>query len=86
MYISVCYDPQSDSESDLSLAQRSNASAASRMNGLMRPTISSQNKVTSLGGSKSMTSSQTARRRGLTAAYSSGNYLTTKCKEVHLAL
>ncbi|XP_021926195.1 mitogen-activated protein kinase-binding protein 1 isoform X3 [Zootermopsis nevadensis] len=64
---------QSDSESDLSLAQRSNATAASRVNGLMRPTISSQNKVTSLGGSKSITSNQNARRRGLTAAYSSVN-------------
>ncbi|XP_069702772.1 mitogen-activated protein kinase-binding protein 1-like isoform X3 [Periplaneta americana] len=63
---------QSDSESDLSLAQRSSTAAQSRVNGLMRPTISSQNKVTSLG-SKSTASSQNARRRGLTAAYSSVN-------------
>ncbi|PNF17421.1 hypothetical protein B7P43_G02967 [Cryptotermes secundus] len=64
---------QSDSESDLSLAQRSNVSSSSRVNGLMRPTISSQNKVTSLGGSKSMVSNQNVRRRGLTTAYSSVN-------------
>ncbi|PSN39292.1 hypothetical protein C0J52_21896 [Blattella germanica] len=64
---------QSDSESDLSLAQRSNVCAISRVNGLMRPTISSQNKVTSLGGSKSASSSQSARRRGLTSSYSSVN-------------
>jgi hypothetical protein len=62
---------QSDSESDLSLAQRLNTTAASRVNCLMRPTISSQNKATSLGGSKNVTN-QNARRRGLTAAYSSG--------------
>lgn len=63
---------QSDSESDLSQAQRQNATVASRVNCLMRPTISSQNKVTSLGGSKSLTN-QNARRRGLTAAYSAVN-------------
>jgi hypothetical protein len=54
------------------------------MNGLMRPTISSQNKVATLGGSKNMVSSQNVRRRGLTAAYSSGNYLMTIYKAFQL--
>jgi len=65
-----CY-VQSDSESDLSQAQRLNVTVASRVNCLMRPTISSQNKMTSLGGSKGITI-QNARRRGLSAAYSAG--------------
>ena len=80
IFIFICCHVQSDSESDLSQAQRLNATMASRMNCLMRPTISSQNKVTSLGGSKSMTN-QNARRRGLIAAYSSGTEKFSLCVE-----
>lgn len=58
---------QSDSESDLSLSHR--PTPASRVNGLMRPTISSQNKMTSgLGGKGRL-----AVKRGLSGAFSSMN-------------
>jgi len=79
--IIIFWHVQSDSESDLSQAQRPNTTVASRVNCLMRPTISSQNKVTNLGGSKSMTN-QNTRRRGPTAAYSAG----TKCSAYVLNL
>ncbi|KAK7791821.1 hypothetical protein R5R35_001242 [Gryllus longicercus] len=66
---------QSDSESDLSL-QRPNGNAgnmSSRMNGLMRPTISSQNKINNQVHNKNTTNGSQARRRGLQPAYSSVN-------------
>ncbi|XP_066991483.1 mitogen-activated protein kinase-binding protein 1 [Anabrus simplex] len=63
---------QSDSESDLSF-QRSNNTAVSRINGLMRPTISSQNKVNNLSSAKNTSNGPQPRRRGLQSAYSSVN-------------
>ncbi|XP_026291187.2 mitogen-activated protein kinase-binding protein 1 isoform X6 [Frankliniella occidentalis] len=58
---------QSDSESDLSLSHH--PTPATRMNGLMRPTISSQNKMTSgVGGKGRMPA-----KRGLSGAFSSMN-------------
>ncbi|XP_046980960.1 mitogen-activated protein kinase-binding protein 1 isoform X1 [Schistocerca americana] len=60
---------QSDSESDLSL-QRS--SMAARLNGLMRPTISSQNKVNTLSVKNASSNSQ-SHRRGMRPSYSSVN-------------
>jgi len=80
IFIFICRHVQSDSESDLSQAQRLNPTVASRVNCLMRPTISSQNKVTSSGGNKNLTN-QNARRRGLTAAYSAGTKKVHFCVE-----
>nr|CAD7198895.1 unnamed protein product [Timema douglasi] len=61
---------QSDSESDISLTQRPTASL--RVTGIMRPTISSQNKIT-VNQNKLNTSAVINRRRGISSAYSSVN-------------
>lgn len=60
MYIKIFIRFQSDSESDPQPSRQ----AASRVQGLMRPTISSMNKATA----------NTARRRGLVNSYSTGTY------------
>nr|CAD7588664.1 unnamed protein product [Timema genevievae] len=62
---------QSDSESDISLTQRPSASL--RVTGIMRPTISSQNKITVNQNlvNKLNTSAVINRRRGISSAYSS---------------
>lgn len=72
---------QSDSESDAGIASSgrnwTNQTTNNRMSGLMRPTISSQNKINhqtksnlSSGGNLPMV----LRRRGMQSAYSSGMF------------
>lgn len=60
---------QSDSESEASIAVNGKGSS-SRIGGLMRPTISSQNKA----------APAVARRRGVQAAYSSGKIYYNICQ------
>lgn len=70
---------QSDSESDAGIASSgrnwTNQTSGSRMSGLMRPTISSQNKInhqTKPNSSSSNNLPMVLRRRGMQGAYSSG--------------
>lgn len=70
--------PQSDSESDVGASTGrgwNNQTANSRISGLMRPTISSQNKINHQIKTSSSSSSNlpsVLRRRGMQGAYSSG--------------
>lgn len=72
---------QSDSESDVGAGNSrgwNNQAGNNRINALMRPTISSQNKINHQIKSNSSSNSNlpsVLRRRGMQGAYSSGNYL-----------
>lgn len=71
---------QSDSESDVGAGNNrgwNNQTGSNRISGLMRPTISSQNKINHQAKSNSSSNSNlpsVLRRRGMQGAYSSGNY------------
>lgn len=74
-----CFELQSDSESDAGATGGcrgwNNQSGNNRINALMRPTISSQNKVThqiKTNSSSGANLPSVLRRRGMQAAYSSG--------------